>query len=90
MPIIMSIACCYVEGGVALLKYSYNVTPLAVTMMQMKTLEMRYFCGERHIHHDEDDAAGVDVVRCWRKLGNYIDRGLLRVLSKRKRSAMIC
>ena len=88
LPIIISIACCYVRGDVALLRYSYHDN------LGNETLgEETFLWRECHVDPDEDDAGGVEMTRCWRKLGNYIDWGSLRegwVLSKRKRSAMIC
>ena len=74
LPIIMSIAwCCYLEGNVALLRYSYYDNDANEILGK----EIFLWRASR-VHHDKDDAADVDVMRCWRKLGNYIDRGSLR------------
>ena len=70
----MSIAwCCYLEGNVALLRYSYYDNDANEILGK----EIFLWRASR-VHHDKDDAAGIDVMRCWRKLGNYIDRGSLR------------
>ena len=49
-----------------------------MTILEIKTLVRRHFCVECHVDPDEDDAGGVEMMRCWQKLGNYIDRGSLR------------